>query len=188
MPFIILIKADEEVFLMGDTQGRIIGFSSAMQAIAYYDKFLTLDKQMMAPQLGHRNSFSAFHPSIVKMDEFRELVKRILRPKPVALRISTNSETRVGITTQMQAKVYWLDGRHSKLADLRKGGTVSKLKGREAEVIRLMQSGLGNLMISKKLGVHAQTVLAFIIDNDLEKYRHQKRCVEVKAKEIQEEF
>lgn len=179
MPFVVIIRADNEHFLMGDNRARIIGFETNIEALEYYE---TISRQVgssnhnQPPAFPKRNGFKTFAPSIIEIKAFKELVQHILPAKPEPLLISTGSESHVAITTGREAGTYWDKGRHRAFVWLRKGehSANTKLKGREQEIIDLLQQGLKAQHIGKRLGVHAQTVTQHIQMMDLGKYRSNR--------------
>ena len=181
MPFVIIIRADHQHFLMGDNTAHIIGFETLIEALEYFETTSRQDGlKDNVPMFPKRNGFKLFVPSIVNVPVFKELVQNILAKRPEPVLICTNSnESHVGITTQKSAKDYWERGRHKAMHWLRKGehSANTKLKGREQEIIEFMLQGLKSEHIAKRMGVFATTVRQAIMMMDLEK----------RVKEIQNE-
>lgn len=171
MPYIVMFRMKKDYYIMTDKVGNVVGYGREDNALSAFESAFKegFDVEFSDLKLG-RKYRPCCEPSILKVRKFNDIVNRISAEIPK--RVLVGSGNGVGIyavTTRPGAGMFWRKGRHSELAWFRHGekSANTKLRGREAEVTAMLKEGMSDVKIGKILGVHYQTVSAFICQMNL---------------------
>ena len=151
MSYLVIIKTCDEYLLMGDPQGRIIGFVSLAKAYEYYESHMPMglsDRLESYPE-----------PSIMNIDDPFKIA-----PMLTGAVKKWGRDSWGGIVLAEQAELLWRAGRRTNLDWYRKGdrSVRSKLSAHEDQIVELLQAGKTDEEIGNVLGVHYQTVTRFV--------------------------
>lgn len=165
MPYVVIIKWGADFFLMGSGQLKIIGFMTEMDALEYYEERSPAGEEL-------EWNGKPVKPSIVMVPRFKDITNRIIQINPPIIRAEDKPECWVMISANRSACYYWSKGRHQGFAWLRKGELSAKVKltGREEEIASMLKAGMSENQISAAIGVHYQTVVAFVDQMELRRH------------------